>query len=503
MNYKLVEDSLNYFVAAIQCENDSVIMSRTLETLQRVAQLYPDQSYPDFEKYNIFDFLVLKITEINAPGDPCYLAFLKFLNSYFRLSDLPQLSLIKLLSTPAFSALLVEKLESEDSLEVSYTIKALNKIVTTLGKEGVTGLETANPKFYSNIETVYKRFRTANRQEAMVLVGNILDLDSDEFKRKVIETNLIPTSIDQFQLLFLNDLIVFIRCMIALVAFSNRTKEAEPLKQQIKAAVTEKGKIKDLLDMQADEELNLYLEVLYSELGVPKENVAQPARAVRMDIEEKEDEEEEKVAEVEMKEEKKAERKKPEKKAEKSVSIEEEKEEKPAKKKVIARQLKRLGTMAQVAEEAKKFLEESNFDPKKRREANKYICYDETKRRVSRKKADPSEVKEEGKKKEAKSKTRKRVVNHPAISRTKTIDEKLAETKVFLAQKKKGKSDIISIKKANKLARKLRRTKTMMATIEENKDLIEDYGRGKRTKNKELVQEDKKNGDSSKKIVKK
>jgi len=149
-------------------------------------------------------------------------------------------------------------------------------------------------------------------------------------------------------------------------------------------------------------------------------------------------------------------------------------------KKALARKFKRMSTMAQTALDATEFLQNAGASLRKTRNQTKKANEGGNDEEEEVKKSSSKKKKSSTKKSE--KKLSKALPDHPAIRRTKTMEETLAAAKAFLSGNQKGHSARKSLRSATRAAKKLRRTRTMAETIKDNKGLVKNYGRGKRAK---------------------
>lgn len=253
--------------------------------------------------------------------------------------------------------------------------------------------------------------------------------------------------------------------------------------ERIKAALLEHRQlVKHFLDKQTDEELQAEIKKLYEHLSIHTHEKAEhhkpEAKKVKVKVDSK-------LAE--------------------NLPLKDE--EIPNS---LHRKFKRMSTMAQTAAEGAEFLQNANLNLRKTRSQTKAATESAAKKGKAEKKTAKAEdkktkkVKKETETKETKkkgtpskaetpskatpkkvkkeTKISKALPDHPAIRRTKTIEETMEAAKAFLQSHKKGMSVRKSLRSATKAAKKLRRTKTIQDTIESSRDITKQYGKGKRVK---------------------
>eukprot|EP00331_Platyophrya_macrostoma_P017509 CAMPEP_0176472988 /NCGR_PEP_ID=MMETSP0127-20121128/42052_1 /TAXON_ID=938130 /ORGANISM="Platyophrya macrostoma, Strain WH" /LENGTH=620 /DNA_ID=CAMNT_0017867925 /DNA_START=27 /DNA_END=1889 /DNA_ORIENTATION=- len=280
-------------------------------------------------------------------------------------------------------------------------------------------------------------------REALVHVEHNHDVG---YFRAIIRT--IPTrAVDH------DTLSKYLKSFNEIIEIAKSHKEDENVIKRVKAALLEhKELVKKFLDSQHDEELQEDIKKLYEQLGIETEAI---------------------------------EKNHPAQKEGRKVAVEinpELRENLPLKDEDMPRTLqkkfKRMSTMAQTAFAAKEFLQSAGMNLRKTRNQTKLANEPEE---TKESKAHPKKAakKSTGK---GEKKIRRAIPEHPAIRRTKTIEETLAAAKAFLKSSKKGLSARKSLRSATKVAKKLRRTKTMSDTIESSKGLTRHYGKGKRAR---------------------
>lgn len=247
-------------------------------------------------------------------------------------------------------------------------------------------------------------------------------------------------------------LIQFLEGLTELVTLSKDQMADKSIPERVRAVLNEKRNfvnVKNFLDKQKDEDLQAAIKKLYE--------------AISLKTEEKNEKDTKKVqfnSDSKLKE---------------NLPLKDEKEEEISNS--LKRKFKRMSTMAQTALNAQEFLKSAGENLRKTRNQTKKAAEEERVTEEEVKKSSKKKVQRKGEKKLDKA-----LPEHPAIRRTKTIEETIAAAKAFIKGNEKGQSVRRSLRSATKAAKRLRRTRTIAETIQSNKGLIKDYGKGKRVK---------------------